>query len=184
MNTTVEDKTITEFLGKEYKEFSFYTIENRAIPSVIDGMKPTQRKIIFIAEKIWRNLDVKFQKVFQLAGRIASDAYYHHGDASLSNSIINMSQPFKNNLPLLEGDGIIGFLRAPESGAPRYVGAKLSKNFRLLYKDFELLENKEEEGQIVEPNFYLPIIPTILVNGSSGLAVGYSSNIQIGRAHV
>lgn len=177
MSNTIENKTITQFLDKEYKEFSFYTIEHRAIPSVIDGLKPTQRKIIFIAEKIWRNLDTKFQKVFQLAGRVASEAYYHHGDASLQDAIITMSQPFKNNLPLLEGDGIIGFLRAPEPGAPRYVGAKLSKNFRLLYKDFELLKNKEEEGQIVEPNYYLPIIPTVLVNGSEGLAVGYSSKI-------
>lgn len=177
MSNIIVDKTITQFLDKEYKEFSFYTIEHRAIPSVIDGLKPTQRKIIFIAEKIWRNLDTKYQKVFQLAGRVASEAYYHHGDASLQDAIITMSQPFKNNLPLLEGDGIIGFLRAPEAGAPRYVGAKLSKNFRLLYKDFELLKNKEEEGQIVEPNYYLPIIPTVLVNGSEGLAVGYSSKI-------
>lgn len=173
----IQNKTITEFLDKEYKDYSFYTIENRAIASVIDGLKPTQRKVIFVAEKIWRNLDLKPLRVFQLAGRIASEAYYHHGDQSLSNAIITMSQKFKNNLPLLDGEGIIGFLRAPEPSAARYVGAKLSKNFRLLYKDFELISNREDEGNIIEPEYYLPIIPTILVNGSSGLAVGHASNI-------
>jgi DNA topoisomerase-2 len=98
-------------------------------------------------------------------------------NSSLSSAIINMAQSFKNSLPLLEEDGQFGSLRSPEPGAARYIGTKLSKNFRLLYKDFELLENKEEEGEIIEPKFFLPIIPTVLLNGSSGIAVGFSSNI-------
>ncbi len=172
----IEEKTITQFLNKEYKDFSLYTIENRALASVIDGLKPSQRKVIYVANNYWRS-DGKFLKVFQLAGKIADESFFHHGGASLESTIINMCQPFKNNLPLLEGDGIIGTLRATESGAPRYVGAKLDKNFRLLYKDFELLENKYEESNKIEPYFYLPLIPTILVNGSSGMAVGFASNI-------
>jgi DNA topoisomerase-2 len=98
-------------------------------------------------------------------------------NSSLSGVIINMAQSFKNSLPLLEEDGQFGSLRSPEPGAARYIGTKLSKNFRLLYKDFDLLENKEEEGEIIEPKFFLPIIPTVLLNGSSGIAVGFSSNI-------
>lgn len=172
MNTT-----ITDFLSNQYKEYSIYTIENRAIPSVIDGFKPSHRKIIFVANNIWKTGNEKTLKVFQLSGAVANQAYYHHGDASLSAAIINMAQSFKNSLPLLEEDGQFGSLRSPEPGAPRYIGTKLSKNFRLLYKDFELLENKEEEGEIIEPNFFLPIIPTVLLNGSSGIAVGFSSNI-------
>lgn len=170
------EKTITEFLDKEYKDFSLYTIENRALPSVIDGLKPSQRKVIYVSYNTWRT-DGKFLKVFQLAGKIASEAFYHHGNQSLESTIISMSQTFKNNLSLLEGDGIIGSLRAPEAGAPRYVGAKLDKNFKLLYKDFELLEHKYEESSKIEPYYYLPIIPTVLINGSAGLAVGYASNI-------
>ena len=77
----------------------------------------------------------------------------------------------------MEEDGQFGSLRSPEAGAPRYIGTKLSKNFKLLYKDFELIENKEEEGEIIEPKFFLPIIPTVLLNGSSGIAVGFASNI-------
>ena len=98
-------------------------------------------------------------------------------NSSLSSAIINMAQSFKNSLPLLEEDGQYGSLRSPKPGAPRYIGTKLSKNFRLLYKDFDLITSKEEEGEIIEPEYYLPIIPTVLLNGSSGIAVGFSSNI-------
>lgn len=173
----MDKKTISEFLSEEYKDFSLYTIENRAIPSIIDGFKPTQRKIIHVCNDIWRNGSEKPLKVFQLAGKIASDAFYHHGNQSLENAIITMAQRFKNNMSLLEEIGQFGSLRSPEAGASRYIGTKLNKNFRLLYKDFELLNYKEEEGVEIEPSFFLPIVPTILINGSSGIAVGFASNI-------
>jgi len=98
-------------------------------------------------------------------------------NSSLENAIITMAQSFKNNSPLLEEDGQFGSIRSPQAGAPRYIGTKLSSNFRLIYKDFDLLRYKEEEGESIEPHYFLPIIPTILVNGSSGIAVGFSSNI-------
>lgn len=74
------EKTITEFLSDEYKEFAMYSIEGRAMPSVIDGFKPTQRKIIHISNQIWKTGNEKTLKVFQLAGKVASDAFYHHGN--------------------------------------------------------------------------------------------------------
>jgi hypothetical protein len=76
----ITQKTITEFLSDEYKEFAMYTIENRAIPSVIDGFKPSQRKIIHVSNQIWKTGNEKTLKVFQLAGKVASDAFYHHGN--------------------------------------------------------------------------------------------------------
>jgi DNA topoisomerase-2 len=173
----MNQKSITEFLSNEYKEFALYSIEGRAIPSVIDGFKPTQRKILHIANQVWKTGSEKNLKVFQLSGKVASDAFYHHGDMSLSNAIINLAQKFKNNAPLLEEDGQFGSLRSPQPGAPRYIGTKLSPNFRLIYKDFDLLEYKEEEGETIEPKFFLPIIPTVLINGGSGIAVGFASNI-------
>jgi DNA topoisomerase-2 len=175
--TQVKNKTVTEYLDQEYAMYGMYTLENRAIPSVIDGFKPTARKIIFIADKVWRTGSEKPLKIFQLGGRIASEAHYHHGDASLSGAIIGMAQSFKNSLPLLEEIGQFGSIRSPEAGAPRYISTKLTKNFRLLYKDFELLENQVEEGNVIEPKFFLPIIPTVLLNGSSGIAVGFATNI-------
>ena len=171
------ETTITEFLSKEYKEYSFYVLENRAIPSVVDGLKPVHRKVIFVCNDIWKTGNEKELKVFQLSGAVANKAFYHHGDASLSKAIINMAQSFKNSLPLLEEYGQFGSLRSPEPGAPRYIGTKLSKNFRLLYKDFDLLEHKEEEGETIEPYYYLPIIPAVLLNGSEGIAVGFKTNI-------
>jgi DNA gyrase/topoisomerase IV subunit A len=173
----MNEKSITKFLSDEYKEFAMYVIENRAIPSIIDGLKLTQRKILHGSSQIWKTGNEKNLKIFQLSGYIASNCFYHHGDSSLSSAIINMAQKFKNNAPLLEEDGQFGTLRSPQAGAPRYIGTKLSDNFRLLYKDFDLLEYKEEEGEKIEPKFFLPIIPTILINGSSGIAVGFSSNI-------
>ena len=97
-------------------------------------------------------------------------------NSSLSNAIINLAQKFKNNAPLLEEDGQFGSLRSPQAGAPRYIGTKLSPYFKLIYKDFDLLNYKEEEGEEIEPHFFLPIIPTVLINGGSGIAVGFASN--------
>ena len=173
----MQQKTITQFLSQEYKEFALYSIEGRAIPSVIDGFKPTQRKVIHVASDVWKTGGEKAIKVFQLSGKVASDAFYHHGDMSLSNAIINLAQKFKNNAPLLEEDGQFGSLRSPQAGAHRYIGTKLSPYFKLIYKDFDLLKYKEEEGEEIEPHFFLPIIPTVLINGGSGIAVGFASNI-------
>lgn len=170
-------RSISDYLDTEYAAYGMYTIENRAIPSVIDGFKPTQRKIIFVGNRIWKGSNDKALKVFQFGGKIASDAQYHHGDVSLNAAIIGMAQTFKNSMPLLDSIGQFGSLRSPDPGAPRYISTKLNENFRLLYKDFELLESQHEEGLEIEPKFFLPIIPTVLLNGSSGIAVGFSTNI-------
>lgn len=173
MNT----KNITDFLNTEVKEYAMDVIENRAIPSVIDGLKPTARKVVYIADKIWKTGNEKPMKVFQFVGKMAADAYYHHGDSSANDVVTGMGQTFKNSLPLLEGIGQYGTLRSTTAGAPRYISTKLSQNFRNLYKDFELLENQIDEGVEIEPKYFLPIVPTIILNGSSGIAVGFASNI-------
>jgi hypothetical protein len=87
----MQQKTITEFLSDEYKEFAFYTIENRALPSIIDGLKPSQRKVIHVSNNIWKNGSEKALKVFQLSGKVASDCFYHHGDCLDSNTEIILS---------------------------------------------------------------------------------------------
>jgi DNA topoisomerase-2 len=172
-----EIKTVTDYLDNDYKEYAIYVVEERAIPSVIDGFKPTQRKVIFVANRVWKNGSEKPMKIFQLAGRVAADSFYHHGDGSLNSAIIGMAQKFKNSMPVLEDIGQFGSLRSPEAAAPRYIATKLHKNFRLLYKDFELLESRYEEGNEIEPKYFLPIIPTVLLNGGSGIAVGFATNI-------
>lgn len=173
----MKTKNVSDFLNTEVKEYSVDVIENRAIPSVIDGLKPTARKVVYIADKIWKTGNEKPMKVFQFVGKMAADAYYHHGDASANQVVTGMGQTFKNSLPLLEGVGQYGTLRSPEAGAPRYISTKLSPNFRNLYKDFELLENQIEEGVVIEPKWFIPIIPTVIMNSSTGIAVGFASNI-------
>lgn len=108
---------------------------------------------------------------------IGKDAKILTHNSSASGSIIGMSQDFKNGLPLFEGIGQFGSIRNPEPGAPRYISVKPSKWFEILYKDNNLTEAKIDDGQKVEPEFFLPIIPMILVNGGSGIAVGYASDI-------
>jgi len=81
----MNNKSITDFLSEEYKEFAFYSIENRAIPSVIDGFKPSQRKIIHISSQIWKNGSEKALKVFQLTGKVASDCLHYDTEILLSN---------------------------------------------------------------------------------------------------
>ena len=167
-------KNITSYLDDEYLNYSFYVLEQRAIPSIIDGLKSVQRKIVHIAEKETKS---KKNKVSELAGKIISGAKYHHGNVSAENAIVNMTQDFKNNLPFFEPFGIFGSLKNPHAASSRYISVKISKNFDLVFKDKELLRYKEEEGDKIEPYYYLPIIPIVLVNGAIGIAVGFATNI-------
>ena len=98
-------------------------------------------------------------------------------NSSLNGAITGMAQDFKNSMPLFKGEGQFGSLRSPEAGAPRYIGVKLNDNFKLFYKDFDLLTPRYEEGEEIEPYYFLPIIPAVLLNGSSGIAVGFATNI-------
>jgi len=131
------------------------------------------RKIILDEEK--KFYDITVDKYHNFLINKNSMVVTHN--SSLNSAIINLAQKFKNNAPLLEEDGQFGSLRSPQAGAPRYIGTKLSPYFKLIYKDFDLLNYKEEEGEEIEPHFFLPIIPTVLINGGSGIAVGFASNI-------
>ncbi len=175
MSNLQSEKTAQDFFDNEYLKYAQYVVSERAIPSVIDGFKPSQRKIAYAASKLWKTGNEKPMKVFQLGGQAAAISFFHHG--SLDSTITGMTQEFKNSMPIFQGIGQFGSLRAPEAGAPRYIGVKLNENFRLLYKDEELLTPQYEEGEQIEPKYFLPIIPTVLLNGGSGIAVGFATNI-------
>ena len=123
-------RTVTNFLNTEVKEYAEDILKNRCIPSCIDSFKPSQRKVVYVADKIWKSGNEKPMKVFQLTGRTAVEAYYHHGNQAMDALITNMGQVFKNNLPILDGIGQYGSLRSPVAGAPRYIGTILHSNFR------------------------------------------------------
>lgn len=168
------NKSITDFLNTEYLNYSLYTVGERAIPSLCDGFKPGARKIVHaMFEGALKNGST--QKLLSLVGDTMKLSLYAHGDASLVGTICTLSKDFYNNFPPLEIEGQGGYLRAPEAGAPRYLYIRKSKYADLVYKtDYDLLEFVNEEGQLVEPVNYLPIIPTVISNMTMGIANGYS----------
>ena len=172
-------RTITNFLNTEYLNYAFSVLEERAIPSVIDGFKPGARKIMH-ASLAGTTKDGKLYKLLALSGDAMRVSLYAHGDISLNNTIVGMCKTFNDNLNPLESDSQVGSLRDPESaGAPRYLYVKHSKYMDLIYKtDYDLLDFIFEEGQYVEPMTYLPIIPTVLCKNNIGVAVGYSMHNQ------
>lgn len=170
----MKQKKISDYIKNDYREYSLYVLEDRAIPSIVDGFKPTQRKVIYVSDLFIKN---KYDRVSTLAGRVISDASYHHGNAPCEECIVNMSQDFKNNLPLFDREGQFGKLKSPSASASRYLEVKLSSNFYKIYKDNELIEYKNEEGKDIEPHYYLPIIPMVIINAGIAIAIGYSSKI-------
>lgn len=175
----IQKRTISNFLNTEYLNYAFSVLEERAIPSVIDGFKPGARKIMH-ASLAGTTKDGKLYKLLALSGDAMRVSLYAHGDISLNGTIVNMCKYFNDNLNPLESDSQVGSLRDPDSaGAPRYLYVKHSKYMDMIYKtDYDLLNHIFEEGQYVEPMTYLPIIPTVLCKNNIGVAVGYSMHNQ------
>ena len=171
----VTKRTITSFLNNEYQNYVLYTLANRAIPSMVDGLRMGSRKILYAAlSSSFRN--GKSDKLLALVGDIYKITLYPHGDASLHNTIIELSSSFKDNLAPLEIDGQGGSLRDPEAiSAPRYLYILLSKYAKQMYDvDSDLFEYVFDEGKYLEPKNYYPIIPTVLTKRMQGIAVGYA----------
>ena len=170
---------IKDLINKELVLFSI--ADNvRSIPSLIDGLKPSQRKIIFACIK--RNLYSEI-KVSQLAGYVSEVSSYHHGEASLQDTIINLAQTFtgSNNMNLLEPAGQFGtrLLGGKDASSPRYIFTHLSKHFKELFNtdDFDILDYLDDDGQSIEPKFYVPTLPIVLINGACGIGTGFSTDI-------
>uniref|UniRef100_A0A6B2KWU8 DNA topoisomerase 2 n=1 Tax=Arcella intermedia TaxID=1963864 RepID=A0A6B2KWU8_9EUKA len=170
--------TIGDFLNKELVLFSAYD-NGRSIPSMWDGLKTGQRKIMFSCFK--RKLKSEI-KVMQLAGYVSEHAAYHHGEASLTSTIVGLAQDFcgSNNINLLLPNGQFGTRLdgGRDAASPRYIFTALSPLTRLIYRpeDDELLEYLSDDGQSIEPKYYLPIIPMILVNGTEGIGTGWATS--------
>lgn len=157
----------------------------RAIPSLYDGLKPSQRKVLYTLFNEPETKAKQMIKVSALTGKVMDFSEYHHGDASMTGTINGMQQswPGSNNIPLLGHSGIIGSRSAlgKDGGQPRYVYANLSDVSRLIFPkdDDPLLERMKEDEILVEPKYYVPIIPMILINGCNGIAVGYKSSVPL-----
>ena len=168
--------SVSDFVHRDLANFSAEDIK-RSIPHVADGLKPSQRKVIYACLKKGLTSDMK---VAQLAGYVAEQTAYHHGEASLQGTIVNLAQNFvgANNLNLLEPSGQFGTRLAggKDAASSRYIFTRLAPQTRKIFNpaDNAVLSYAMDDGQQVEPEFYAPIIPMILVNGAEGIGTGFS----------
>lgn len=166
-----------DFINKELVHFSIYD-NVRSIPSLIDGLKPSQRKVLFACKKR-SNTEIK---VSQLSGYVSVETHYHHGEASLQQTIVSMAQDFvgTGHCNLLEPIGQFGtrLMGGKDSASPRYIFTRLSTHSDMFHKDdFPLLTYLEDDGHLIEPEFYVPVLPLVLLNGAQGIGTGYSTDV-------
>ncbi|KAH8689414.1 DNA topoisomerase II [Talaromyces proteolyticus] len=171
--------TYTDFINKELILFSMAD-NQRSIPSVVDGLKPGQRKVLYTCFK--RNLK-KDMKVVELAGHVSGMTAYQHGETSLQQTIIGLAQSFvgSNNINCLEPSGNFGsrLMGGSDSASARYIYTRLSPFARRVFNqaDEPLLTYNEDDGEKIEPELYMPVVPMILINGADGIGTGWSSSI-------
>ncbi|UJJ22263.1 DNA topoisomerase II medium subunit [Erwinia phage Virsaitis27] len=173
---SLNPRDLKSIIDNEALAYALYTVEQRAIPNMVDGFKPVQRFVIHRALELARGNKNKFHKLASIAGGVA-DLGYHHGEGSAQDAGALMANDWNNNLPLLDGQGNFGSRLVQEAAASRYIFGRVSDNFYRIYKDTEYAPAHQDEEHI-PPRFYLPLIPTVLLNGVSGIATGYATNIM------
>lgn len=170
--TAVREYPISKVAENEWRSFAMYTIESRAIPNMIDGMKPVQRFYVYSSIK---NSKSEFKKVSAVAG-VVSDYGYNHGESSAASAGQLMASEWSNNICLIEGRGSFGTRLVQAAAAPRYTYTRLHENFSKYIKDIDLAP-QHNDPEHEPPTFYIPVIPLVLANGIKGIATGFATNI-------
>lgn len=169
---------IKEFISTKWSAYADYD-NRRSLPHIMDGLKITQRKAMYTATKIPKG--DKALKVSQFASKAAEATAYHHGETSMISTVVKLAQDFpgSNNYPFLEKHGQFGSRLSKESAAPRYIHTKIHDNWNKFFKsiDQEIVEHLIDDGDTIEPKFFIPILPTILLNGAEGVGNGFRTNI-------
>ena len=179
LNTSKPQVEYEEFIDNEMIHFSKYDCE-RSIPNMVDGLKTSLRKILYCAFK--RRLTTEI-KVAQFSGYVSENSAYHHGEASLNGAIVNMAQTYvgSNNINLLEPNGQFGTRMhgGDDKASERYIYTQLNPLTRAIFPEADdtVLTYLNDDGTLVEPEYYVPIIPFALVNGISGIGTGFSCTI-------
>jgi DNA topoisomerase-2 len=180
LDTSKQSVLYEEFIDRELIHFSKYDCD-RSIPNLMDGLKISLRKILFSAFK--KNLTTEI-KVAQFSGYVSEHSGYHHGEASLNAAIVGMAQNFvgSNNVNLFMPNGQFGtrLQGGKDSASERYIFTQLNKITRSIFPEVDdnILSYLNDDGLSVEPVFYAPIIPMVLVNGSKGIGTGFSTDIM------
>lgn len=168
---------ISDFLNNQYADSALY-MNFRNTPSFIDGLKNSSRKIVHTIKKTSQKTQLK---VSALASKITDLDAYLHADTAAQGAVVTITQSYcgSNELPVLEGIGAFGTRHTPQAAAPRYIYVKPAKYFDLLFRKEDDINLNEQifEGEKIEPMFYVPTLPLLLVNGSIGIGVGFASTI-------
>jgi DNA topoisomerase-2 len=174
------DISYKDFIYRDLIHFSMYDVI-RSIPCICDGLKPSQRKVLYT---MFKKKYTKEIKVVQLGGAVAETTIYHHGEASLYGTIINMAQDFigSNNINLLKPNGQFGSRltsNGKDAASPRYIFTELNEITKKIFNsdDFNILKNQHEDNIEIEPVYFMPLLPLVLINGTQGIGTGYSTNI-------
>lgn len=175
--------SIPSFINKELIHFSYEDCD-RSLPSVCDGLKPSQRKVLYgsFLKKIYQSKDEV--RVSQLASFVSEKTCYHHGEASVIGTIVKMAQNFvgSNNINLLVPSGQFGtrlVAGGSDHASARYIHTYIEKLTRLLFRaeDDAVLNYLNDDGTMIEPEFFIPILPMVLVNGCKGIGTGFSTTV-------
>jgi DNA topoisomerase-2 len=173
---SVKQLTISDFVHKDLVNFSLADLK-RSIAHMADGLKPSQRKVMYSCFK--KNLKEEM-KVAQLAAYVAEKSAYHHGEVSLADTIVKLANDYvgSNNINLLEPCGQFGtrLMGGKDASQTRYIFTKLTKDARKIYdpRDDAILNYLDDDGHPIEPDFYMPTLPMVLVNGTEGIGTGFS----------
>lgn len=168
----MRDYPISKVAETEWKEFALYTLENRAIPNMIDGLKPVQRFYLYSSIK---NTKTAFKKVDSVAG-VITDYGYNHATTSAAGAGQLMAAEWNNNICLVEGEGSFGTRLVQQAASSRYTKTKLHDNFSKYIRDIDL-SPVHSDPEHEPPAYYLPVIPLVLVNGVKGIATGFATSV-------
>ena len=179
-NNTVEHIPLREYTEKAYLDYSMYVILDRALPHIGDGLKPVQRRIVYAMSELGLKATAKFKKAARTIGDVLGK-FHPHGDMACYEALVLMAQPFSYRYPLIEGQGNFGSPDDPKSfAAMRYTEARLSPYADVLLS--ELAQGTVDwipnfDGTLEEPALLPARLPNILLNGSTGIAVGMATDI-------
>ena len=180
LDTDKTSVTYDEFINDDLRHFSTYD-NDRSIPNICDGLKISLRKILYSAFKKKLHSEIK---VAQFSGYVSEHSGYHHGEASLNGAIVGLAQNFvgSNNINLFQPNGQFGtrLMGGKDAASERYIFTQLSKITRAVFPEIDdkVLTYLKDDGDSVEPVYYIPIIPMILINGTKGIGTGFSTDIM------
>ena len=179
MDETFQVSRLEEVVGDRFGRYSKYIIQERAIPDIRDGLKPVQRRILYAMNELKITANAPYKKSARITGEVMGK-YHPHGDSSIYEALVRMSQNWKMGVTLIDMHGNNGSMDGDGPAAMRYTEARMSKNAEYLLKDIDkntvpFIPNFDEEEQ--EPTVLPARFPNLLVNGAMGISSGYATYI-------